>query len=130
MTEEPRRKRPRFATGRAVALLLVFVALGLSLALPIREWVVQRSTIASLEADVAAAQQRVADLQVAQQRWQDPAYVAAQARERLHFVRPGEIGYVVLGADDRPLVVTDPAAAAETPWWSTLWESVNAAAER
>lgn len=123
-------RRRRFATGRAVTLVVVLVALGLTLALPVREWVVQRAAIADLEAQVAASQQRVADLQVAQQRWQDPAFVAAQARERLHFVRPGEIGYVVLGADDKPLVAGGAVPAAEDPWWSTLWESVDAAANQ
>lgn len=115
------------ATGRAVFLLAVVLALGLTLALPVREWVVQRSTISSLEADVAAAAQRVADLEVAQERWQDPAYVAAQARARLHFVLPGEVGYVVLGDDDQP--ISDTAVASSRPWWSTLWDSMSAAAQ-
>ena len=38
----------------------------------------------------------------AQARWQDPAYVEAQARERLHYVLPGETRYVVLGPDEAP----------------------------
>ena len=42
----------------------------------------------------------MADLQAAEARWDDPAYVEAQARARLHFVRPGEVGYVVLTEEE------------------------------
>ena len=37
---------------------------------------------------------------VRQERLQDPAYVTSLIRERLHYVMPGEVGYVVL--DTRP----------------------------
>jgi len=119
----PRRRRS--ARGRAVALLVVLGALALTLALPIREWVSQRMEISRLEASVVATQQEVADRTTEQERWQDPAYVAAQARSRLHFVLPGEIGYVVIGADEAPVA---PAAVNEDrSWWSGLWDSVRAA---
>ncbi len=119
----PRRRRS--ARGRAVALLVVLGALALTLALPIREWVSQRMEISRLEASVAATQQGVVDLATEQERWQDPAYVAAQARSRLHFVLPGEIGYVVIGANDTP--VATAAAGEERSWWSGLWDSVRVA---
>ncbi|MBJ7249706.1 MAG: septum formation initiator family protein [Thermoleophilia bacterium] len=119
----PRRRRS--ARGRAVALLVVLGALALTLALPIREWVSQRMEISRLEASVAATQQGVVDLATEQERWQDPAYVAAQARSRLHFVLPGEIGYVVIGANDTP--VATAATGEEQSWWSGLWDSVRVA---
>ena len=119
----PRRRRS--ARGRAVALLVVLGALALTLALPIREWVSQRMEISRLEASVAATQQGVVDLATEQERWQDPAYVAAQARSRLHFVLPGEIGYVVIGANDTP--VATAATGEEQSWWSRLWDSVRVA---
>ena len=40
----------------------------------------------------AATQARVDALEAQKQRWADPAYVEAQARERLHFVLPGRDG--------------------------------------
>ena len=119
----PRRRRS--ARGRAVALLVVLGALALTLALPIREWVSQRMEISRLEASVAATQQGVVDLATEQERWQDPAYVAAQARSRLHFVLPGEIGYVVIGANDTP--VATAATDEEQSWWLGLWDSVRVA---
>ena len=61
--------------------------------------------------------------------WQDPEYVRIQARDRLFYVRPGEVPLLVLD---------DPAGAARdagkplpnaTPdsWYDTLWGSVEAA---
>ncbi|WP_144719312.1 FtsB family cell division protein [Agrococcus jejuensis] len=59
----------------------------------------QRQTIADLQQQVADQQESVDDLgdQVAQ--WDDPAYIEAQARDRLFYVYPGETAYVVI--DDR-----------------------------
>ena len=116
-------------TRRALVLALVLLALGVMLAVPIRSWLAQRAQIAGLEADVAAAEARVAALQVEKQRWEDPAFVAAEARRRLHFVMPGEIGYVALGADGEP-VGTAPAETADTGTWAQrLLESLRAADE-
>ena len=116
--------RPRPAlTGRAVLLLVVLAALAVTLAIPVRAWLSQRAEIAALEADVAAAKVRVADLQQQVEDWNDPAFVIAQARSRLHFVFPGEVGYVVLGEDDRPIVPEEQRTDEQSPWYSRLWDS-------
>lgn len=113
-------------TGRALILALVTATLLLSLAVPVRAWFAQRSEIAGLRADVDAARDRVAALEVQKQRWDDPAFVAAEARRRLHFVLPGEVGFVTLGAQG----ATDTAAAGDgpaAPWYSSLWGALQAA---
>ena len=114
-------------TGRVVALIVVLAALAVTLAIPVRAWLTQRAEIAALEADVAAAQIRVADLQQELEDWNDPAFVIAQARSRLHFVFPGEVGYVVLGSDDRPVTPDTTAAQRPVPWYEQLWESTRQA---
>ena len=114
-------------TGRVVALVVVLAALAVTLAIPVRAWLTQRAEIAALEADVAAAQIRVADLQQELEDWNDPAFVIAQARSRLHFVFPGEVGYVVLGSDDRPVTPDTTAAQRPVPWYEQLWESTRQA---
>jgi len=114
-------------TGRVVALVVVLAALALTLAIPVRAWLTQRAEIAALEADVAAAQTRVAGLQKELEDWNDPAYVIAQARSRLHFVFPGEVGYVVLGSDDRPVTADPVAPQRPVPWYEQLWESTRQA---
>ena len=114
-------------TGRAVILALVLAALVLMLAVPLRTWFAQRAQIASLQADVDAARSRVAELQVLKERWNDPAFIAAEARRRLHYVLPGEIGYTTLGADGKPVVETMAAAEAlsKMSWVQKLWGAVR-----
>jgi len=118
-------------TGRAAMLAVVVCMLAISLAYPLREYIAQRGDIGEYRARVSVQQQRVADLEAARSRWQDRAYVEAQARERLRYVMPGETAYVVLGADTvrAPDGVPDrtPAEAAHSPWFSDLWHSVEAA---
>jgi hypothetical protein len=78
-------------------LLLVVTTLVLSAALPLREFLDQRSAIAELEASADATRERVAELEEERRRLDDPAHIAAEARRRLHMARPGEVGYVLLG---------------------------------
>lgn len=114
-------------TGRAVILLCVVAALVVTLAIPVREFLAQRGEIDRLEAEVAAAQDRVDALGDRVSDWQDPAYITAQARSRLHFVFPGEVGYVVLGSDDRPLdpETTDKEVLSGT-WYERGWAALRA----
>ncbi len=107
-------------------LALISAALLFTLAVPVRSWFAQRAQIAGLRADVDAAQERVTELQIEKQRWADPAFVAAEARRRLHFVLPGEVGYVTLGSGSAAA-----AAAADDgvqpPWYTALWGSLQQA---
>ena len=105
----------------------MLAALAVTLAIPVRAWLSQRAEIAALESDVAAAKLRVADLQQQVEDWNDPAFVIAQARSRLHFVFPGEVGYVVLGSDDRPVTTESKPEGPTDPWYSLLWESTRQA---
>jgi cell division protein FtsB len=120
------RDRPSL-TGRAVVLALVLGLLAVSLAVPVREVFRQRADINALRAGNASARDRVAALTVRQQQLSDPAYVTSLVRERLHYVLPGEVGYVVLDPAEAPAPSAAKAAAALTPWWSTLWSSVQTA---
>jgi hypothetical protein len=109
-------------------LLAAIAVLVGTLAMPVRNWFSQRAELATLEAEVAAAEIRVADLLVQQERWQDPAFIAAEARRRLHFVFPGEVGYVALGADGRPAEETlSEVAKVPVTWYSAVFDSVSAA---
>src|SRR3954447_2052490 len=92
-------RRTSALTARAAVLAVALASVVLALALPFEVWVAQRGQISSLESQTRAAHQRIAQLQHEQQRWQDPAYIRQQARQRLHYVMPGETAYIVL--DDR-----------------------------
>ncbi|MCU0263524.1 MAG: septum formation initiator family protein [Candidatus Nanopelagicales bacterium] len=129
----PDSRRP-VLSARAGAALGVVVVLITILAIPFRQWITQGARIADLESQVAWHTQRVAELKAAQERWKDPAYVEAQARARLHFVRPGEVGYVVLTEEEvaaPETTQTRPMADAPKggPWWSAVWTTVEQAAD-
>jgi type II secretory pathway pseudopilin PulG len=127
-------------TGRAPVIRPVTMLAGVGVALIIllapylRPWLAQRSDIAAKRAEVAALQQEVDQLTAERRRWNDPDYVMAQARQRLNFVMPGELGYVVLDGGTKPTTV-DPARQAALdagklsgrPWYDVLWQSVQLA---
>lgn len=105
-------------TGRAALLALVVCALVVALAYPMRQYVAQRSQIADQRKQAEQARKRVDELREEKARWQDPEYVKAQARARLHYVLPGETAYTVVeptGAaapEDSGARRSDSAAAA------------------
>lgn len=122
-------------TGRAAILAVAVMSVLLALALPTKVYISQRNEIGRLESQTRAQQARVAALKAQQARWNDPAYVERQARQRLHYVRPGETAYVVLGGQSAASSTTataraggvSGAAAASTPgsWYAALWRSVT-----
>lgn len=124
-------------TWRAAVLLLV-VALAVAVALPsVRSYITQQETLGELRAEAAAGRAEVEDLRAEVARWEDPAYVVAQARERLTYVFPGETPYRVVDAevvvdgpaDGSPAAEREPAALAGAPWYDRLWGSVVEAGE-
>lgn len=127
--------RPLWArlTGRAVVVILVAAALVTSLAFPIREYLAQRAAIAAAEERVAALEGRVGNLQGQVDRWNDDDFVEQQARERLHYVMPGETGLVLLSPEDveqaRKPEIREPVEP-EVAWFDTLWGSVQEADSR
>jgi cell division protein FtsB len=123
---EPQQRRSPL-TPRAAVLALLACGLLASAALPLREYLAQRAQIAELEQSQAEARQRIAALEAERERLQDPAYVASEARRRLHFVLPGETAYVVLKPDESASAAADPAKGAEAPWYSQVWSSVEQA---
>jgi cell division protein FtsB len=127
--------RPRSRlTGRAAVLVLVIAVLTVSYASSLRAYLEQRSQINDLKVSIAQHEGNIDALETEKDRWDDPAYVAQQARERLGYVMPGEKTYLVLGEDGKPL---EPAselqnpntviASKPTPWWSDGWASVELA---
>jgi cell division protein FtsB len=126
-------KRPDFVK-RLVAFGVVVVVLALSYASTIRLYFTQQHDLAVAEQQIAERTARVAQLQSQLDRWNDPAYVEAQARARLNWVMPGEAGYTVVDASGNvvPGTATEDEAATETaaatgPWWDRLWKAVQTA---
>jgi cell division protein FtsB len=127
-----RKRRPRL-TGRAAILVMVLAVLAVSYASSLRAYLEQRSHITELKAAIAERRSSIEELEREKERWQDPAYVSAQARERFGYVKPGETPFVVL-EDGEPLQseaeLTDPDSVGEEPkraWYDDAWDSVKLA---
>jgi cell division protein FtsB len=60
----------------------------------------QRQQIADQQHAVDELAAQVDTLKEQRARWNDPSYLRAQARDRLYYVMPGEVSYLVI--DDRP----------------------------
>ncbi|MFI6691877.1 septum formation initiator family protein [Streptomyces sp. NPDC050433] len=121
-----RQARRSRLTGRAAFLVLVVCSLIVALAYPMRQYVSQRGDIAKQEQLTREAAQRVEELRDEKARLQDDAYIQRLAREHLHYVMPGETGYIMAdprAADERR---TDEGAA-DRPWYSNLLDGVDSA---
>ncbi|WP_295028574.1 septum formation initiator family protein [uncultured Mobiluncus sp.] len=81
----------RILTLAAVALAVFLVVFS-----PLRSWMDQQQQARSLAAQIAQVKAQNAELEAEIKRYQDPEYISRQARERLGYVKPGEITYVVV----------------------------------
>lgn len=120
-------RRSNLATTRVAILVTVMAVLVVSAALPLREYISQRSEIGTLQERQERAQGRVAALEQERDRLRDPEYVAAEARRRLHFVLPGETAYVLVQPEPQPSATGELPGGPGTPWYEQLWGSVREA---
>ena len=117
-------------SGRLLALAVVLVTITVLLAPSIRTYLQQQAETDALQDRIAALQQEQDRLETAIARWEDPAYIKQQARDRLFLVMPGETRYLVKGgtaveSSDEQQSATAPE---DLPWADALWESVERAA--
>jgi cell division protein FtsL len=114
-------------------LASIVVMLAITLIPALRSTMNQQSQISGLRESIAQQREQVAALQAEQKRWDDPAYVEQQARERLKFVRVGEKSYTVIDGDaaavpdltgGAQMAAPTSASAASIPWYGQLWQSV------
>jgi cell division protein FtsB len=123
--QRPRPPRPRFRlTRRATVLALALCAVVVTIAYPLQEYLSQRSQLIAIDKQNAALSKQVSQLQKQISLWNDPGYVAVQARGQLHYVKPGEEGFSVAGPANGTEQLGLPAPTA-SPWYDTLWGSVK-----
>jgi cell division protein FtsB len=82
-----------------LALLAVILVGIFTLAPSVQIWFEQRQEIADYKALVEQAKVELEDLEAERLRWDDEVYIRAQARDRLYFVMPGEVSFLVMDAD-------------------------------
>ncbi|GGW29769.1 hypothetical protein GCM10010503_01540 [Streptomyces lucensis JCM 4490] len=123
-SQTKRQARRSRLTGRAALLALVLCSLIVALAYPMRQYVSQRAEIADQQRQQEQARERVEQLRDTKARWQDDAYAEQQIRRRLHYVKPGETGYVVIDPGAARQSRTD-LRAAHRPWYANVWDGVD-----
>jgi cell division protein FtsB len=80
----------------SVSVILVII-LGTYLISPdVQSYLNQRREIVEMEQSIQLAKDAVVDMQAERDRWQDPVYIRSQARDRLYYVLPGEVSYLVM----------------------------------
>lgn len=125
--------RPRF-TNRMAILVVVLAVLVVSYASSMRAYLQQRTHINDLRSQITRSERDILALEREKRRWQDDAYVEAQARERFGWMLPGETGYQVIDRNGKPLErtdqLTDPDSVARQvpdPWWDKVYGTLEAA---
>ena len=93
-----------------------------------RTYFAQRTEMKQLAASEKALRAQIAELEGQKVKLADPVFIAAQARERLGFVMPGDIPYQVqlppgavpegqTGSNSGPVNTGDP-------WYTSLWHTI------
>jgi cell division protein FtsB len=131
-SEGPARALRTRRTTRLAILGLIALVLVVAVAPTLRVYLHQRGQISDLEAQQAHQRSEVAALQAQSKRWNDPAYVEAQARARLQFVKPGQKSYVVAAPEPKAAAAPASGVVAGTTgtgrsWMDGLWQSVQKA---
>jgi cell division protein FtsB len=121
----------RRTNNRALAFIVILFVLTLAIAPPVKHYFTQRAQINALESQLSADNVALQNTREELLRWQDPEYVKSQARERLHFVLPGERQYIVVDGSTTPTQEnTTEIASALTdgqPWYARLIASISEA---
>jgi cell division protein FtsB len=134
-TRRPKREeveqvgRQTTLTARAAILVLAVASVMVAVALPLKIWLGQRSDISGVSSQIKKVQAHIAQLNAQHQRWNDPGYIEQQARQRLHYMLPGQKSYIVLGKGHavHTAAAKHEAAMASGPWYSQFWQSVESA---
>jgi cell division protein FtsB len=130
VSAEHRSQQRLGATARRAAILAAVVcALTLTIAGPVRTYFAQRTEMSQLAATEARLRAQIADLQQQKAKLTDPVFIAAQARERLGFVMPGDIPYQVqlppsAAAPEQQPGTESPASRPNEPWYTSLWRTI------
>jgi cell division protein FtsB len=126
--EQQSEQRFGSAARRAAILAAVICVLTLTIAGPVRTYFGQRTEMNQLKATEAQLRSQIANLEEQRVKLADPVFIAAQARERLGFVMPGDIPYQVQLPPDAAVPGapgSEPTAKkSDQPWYTALWHTI------
>lgn len=85
--------------GVSVSVILVIIIGAYLISPDVQSYLNQRREIVEMEQSIQNAKDAVVDMQAERDRWQDPVYIRSQARDRLYYVLPGEVSYLVMDSE-------------------------------
>ena len=119
----------RGLSNRASIVGIILFALAVTLAPPIQHYFTQRAQINSLQTQLSDNQKMLDAAAAELAKWNDPEYVASQARARLHFIFPGERAYIIIGngeiTDGEQETKVSEQLPIGLPWYSRLISSIT-----
>lgn len=121
--------KKRGLSNRALIGGIVLFAIAVTLAPPLQHYFTQKAQINSLQNQLADNQAMLDKAAKELELWDDPEYIASQARARLHFVFPGERQYIVVGNNEITQNDLEPKVSEllpiGIPWYSRLISSIT-----
>jgi len=121
----------RGVSARNLAVATVLVVVAFTLAPPMQRYFAQKAQINALRTQLHDSQATLDAATNELAKWNDSAYVASQARTRLHYVFPGEHQYIVIGAtttgstDGKPAGTISTNIPAGLPWYAKVISSIT-----
>ena len=129
MARRQLRFRRRRTSNRVLALSAIFFILALTIAPPVKNYFTQRAQISAVKAQLSSDNSALQKAREELLLWQDPEYIKSQARERLHFVLPGERQYIVTDGENNPQQSGTTKIASSLadgqPWYARLIASIS-----
>ncbi|MGH8875125.1 MAG: FtsB family cell division protein [Acidimicrobiia bacterium] len=110
--------------GRVLAPLLILVLAGTLLVnlVPFRQIIEQRERVAEARADLDTLVEENRELQAEVVALQTPEEVERIAREKLGYVREGEISYLLVPGEGLVPEEGQPPEPEEPAWYETMWD--------
>ena len=121
--------KKRGLSNRALIVGIVLFVVAITLAPPIQNYFTQRAQINALKTQISDNQAMLDKAADELAQWDDPEFVASQARARLHFVFPGERQYIVVGNEELENSEQQTKVSGQLPvgipWYSRLISSIT-----
>ena len=116
-------------SNRALIVGIVLFVVAITLAPPIQNYFTQRAQINALKTQISDNQAMLDKAATELAQWDDPEFVANQARSRLYFVFPGERQYIVVGNEEIENSEQQTKVFEQLPigipWYSRLISSIT-----
>ncbi len=102
-------------SGVVITAVIIAGAALVNLVQPIQIWFEQQLQLSDLHSEVSAAKATLVEAQADLARWKDRAYIETQARQRLMYVYPGDISYLIVNdVDAKPAKSNEVASTVQT----------------